>query len=205
LRQLIALALLFAPITAVAGAKDAAVKAAMEKIWEEGDLSVIDDAYEEELGNEIRRFVQENRDLYPDLKIEIVDSVIKGNRYVTVWEAIGTHKDLKRRVRLEGVSVRTREGGVFTEEKMFYDQKSIYDQLGFTVSPPEGLSPFKVAGSRADAPAEHKPAEAPAAEEAPAEAPAAEESAAEEAPAEAPAAEAPAAEAPAAEEKPAEE
>ena len=137
--------LLLAPLTASAGVKDQAVENAMEKIWEQGDLSIIDDAYEEEIGNEVRRFVKQNRDLYPDLQIEITDSIIKGNRYVTVWRATGTHIALKKKVVLEGVSVRKRVGGKFVEERMFFDQKSIYDQLGFSVEPPAGLSPFTTA------------------------------------------------------------
>lgn len=156
--------LLLAPLSAFAGAKDQAIENAMEKIWEQGDLSVIDEAYEEEIGNEVKRFVQQNRDLYPDLQIEIVDSVIKGNRFVTVWRATGTHAALKKPVVLEGVSVRTREGGRFTEERMFFDTKTIYDQLGFEITPPDGLSPFTTAMVErgAEAPAE-QPAE-PAAE-----------------------------------------
>jgi hypothetical protein len=137
--------LLLAPLSAFAGAKDKAIENAMEKIWEQGDFSVIDEAYEEEIGNEVKRFVKQNRDLYPDLEIEIVDSIIKGNRFVTVWKATGTHIGLKKKVVLEGVSVRTREGGKFTQERMFFDTKRIYDQLGFEITPPEGLSPFTTA------------------------------------------------------------
>lgn len=149
--------LLLLPSFALAGAKDQAVETAMKKIWEQGDLSVIDNAYEVEVGNEVKRFVQENRDLYPDLKIEITDSVIKGNRFVTVWRATGTHKALGQRVVLEGVSVRTRTGGKFVTERMFYDQKSIYDQLGFQVIPPEGVSPFTAVAVERGAPAIEAP------------------------------------------------
>jgi hypothetical protein len=123
-------------------AKEAAIDNAMDQIWNEGDLSIIDDAYEEELANEIKRFVEDNRTLYPDLTVTIEDHVIKGNRYVTQWKVSGTHRDLGTPVTLEGVSLRTREDGVFTEERMFYDLKEVYDQLGFRVLPPDGVSPF---------------------------------------------------------------
>ncbi len=193
MRNLLPLFLLFSSTPALAGAKEAAVERAMQKIWQDGDMGVIAEAYEEELGNEIARFVQENRELYPDIEIDIVDSVIKGNRYVTVWTATGTHKDLGKKVSLEGVSIRKREGGKFVEEKMFYDQKSIYDQLGFVVSPPAGVSPFEAAAvSREEAQKPKKEVvdrgeapkvEAPEADEAPAkEAPAPEAPAADKAP-----------------------
>lgn len=130
------------PLAGCAGAKQAAVESAMYKIWNDGDLSVIDRAYEPELAWEIKRFVQENRDLYPDIEVSITDSVIKGNRYVTKWQVHGTHRDLDKPVTLDGVSVRKREGGVFVQEAMFYDMKSVYDQLGFRVIPPAGTGPY---------------------------------------------------------------
>ena len=135
---LVALALL----TGCAAMKQQMVEEAMVDIWENGNLARIDGAYEPELGAEVKRFVQENRELYPDLDIRIDDAVIKGNRYVTVWTVTGTHKDLGKKVTLQGVSVRTRVDGMIVDEHMFYDVKAIYDQLGFTVVPPEGVSPF---------------------------------------------------------------
>jgi hypothetical protein len=88
-------------------------------------------------------------------------SVIKGNRYVTRWQVSGTHRDLDKPVVLDGVSVRTRQGGVFVEEAMYYDMKTVFDQLGFRVTPPEGTSPFDGVQASADRGAT---AEAPAAE-----------------------------------------
>lgn len=145
-----------APLIAVlllsgcAAAKLTAIEESMVAIWEHGDLARIDAAYEPELGHEIKRFVTENRELYPDIRVSIVDSVIKGNRYVTVWTVTGTHRDLGRKVVLEGVSVRTRVDGRIVEEHMFYDAKAIYDQLGFTVTPPPGLSPFGAMAERGE-------------------------------------------------------
>lgn len=129
-------------LPACASMKRQALEDAMEAIWERGDLDRIDAAYEPELAWEVRRFVEENRALYPDLELRIDDVIIQGNRFVTAWTVTGTHRDLGRRVELSGVSIRTREGGRIVEEQMFYDAKAIYDQLGFRVVPPEDLSPF---------------------------------------------------------------
>ena len=129
-------------IAGCAGAKEAALRSALERVWNEGDMSVIDNAYTPELAHEIRSFIEENRALYPDIRIHIRDVVVKGDTWVTVWEATGTHKDLGQKVSIEGVSVRKRKGGVFVQETMFFDMKSVYDQLGFQVVPPDGLSPF---------------------------------------------------------------
>lgn len=128
--------------TGCAGAKEAAIKGAMHDIWNEGDLSVIDAAYSAELAAEVKEFVAENRALYPDIEVTVGDVVVRGDKWVTTWTVQGTHKDLGKAVVIEGVSVRTRTDGVFVEEKMFYDRKSVYDQLGFRVVPPEGVSPF---------------------------------------------------------------
>jgi len=176
--SLVSLALL----TGCAAAKLQIIEESMIDIWEHGNLARIDAAYEPELGHELKRFVTENRELYPDIRVSIVDSVIKGNRYVTVWTVTGTHKDLGRKVVLEGVSVRTREDGKIVEEHMFYDAKSIYDQLGFTVTPPAGLSPFSALATREEPSApppldkpttpETPPAETPPAEPQPTEPPA---------------------------------
>ena len=139
-RMLSTLALLLT--VGCASAKQKALESAMDQIWNQGDLTLIDKAYSPELAPQIRQFVEENRALYPDIHIEIRDVVVKGNTFVTHWSVHGTHRDLKVPVTIEGMSIRKREGGVFVEESMYYDMKSVYDQLGFMVVPPEGASPF---------------------------------------------------------------
>ncbi len=123
-------------------AKEAAIDSAMDQIWNRGETQIIDDNYQPELAHEVKRFVAENRALYPDLKVTIEDHVIAGNRYVTQWAVSGTHRDLGKPVTLRGVSMRTRTEGMFVQEEMFYDLKDVYDQLGFRVLPPDGVSPF---------------------------------------------------------------
>jgi hypothetical protein len=134
--------LLLPALVGCAAAKERALRDAMDRIWNEGDLSVIDAAYEPELAHEVKRFVEENRTLYPDIHVEIDDVIARGDRFVSVWTVTGTHRDLGVPVRVQGVSVRRREGGRFVEETMIYDAKAVYDQLGFRVQPPEGTSPF---------------------------------------------------------------
>lgn len=129
-------------ITGCGAAKQRAVEGAMDRIWNQGDLTVIDAAYTPEIAHRVREFVLENRALYPDIRIHIDESIITGPHFVTRWTVTGTHRDLHKPVTLHGVSVRRREGGVFVEESMYYDMKSVYDQLGFRVIPPAGTSPF---------------------------------------------------------------
>lgn len=129
-----------------AAMKERAVSQAMDRIWNQGDLSAIDEAYTPELAAEVRRFVVDNRTLYPDIKIHIDRFVSQGDIFVTQWTVTGTHKDLHKPVTLHGVSVRRYEGGKFVEESMIYDLKSVYDQLGFRVVPPAGVQPFDTAG-----------------------------------------------------------
>jgi len=124
------------------GMKQKALEDAMVSIWNVGDLSVIDAAYEAELAHEVKRFVTENRDLYPDLEVTVDQVIVKGPWFVSMWTVSGTHRELDLPVQISGVSVRKREGGVFVEERMVYDQKSVYDQLGFRVVPPAGASAF---------------------------------------------------------------
>ncbi|GEM_PF-2511139 len=129
-------------LTGCAGAKQKAVEDAMYAIWNEGDLSVIEDNYAPELQNGVREFVTEYREIYPDIQVRIDDFVTSGPYYVTLWTVTGTHKDLGIPVELSGVSVRVREGGKFVREHLYYDMKDVYDQLGFTLVPPEGATPF---------------------------------------------------------------
>lgn len=122
--------------------KREAITSAMHDIWEEGNLDRIDANYEPELAYEVRQFVEDNRALYPDLELTIDRIVIEGNTFVTQWTVKGTHRDLGQPVVLTGVSIRERVDGKIVSEQMFYDTKSIYDQLGFTMTPPEGATPF---------------------------------------------------------------
>ncbi len=136
----------FLSFLACASMKEQAVTQAMDRIWNQGDLSAIDEAYTPELAAEVKRFVVENRTLYPDIKIHIDRFITQGDMFVTQWTVTGTHKDLHKPVTLHGVSVRRYEGGKFVEETMIYDLKSVYDQLGFRVVPPAGVQPFDTPG-----------------------------------------------------------
>ncbi|MBM4365285.1 MAG: SRPBCC domain-containing protein [Deltaproteobacteria bacterium] len=129
-----------------ASMKEQAVTRAMDRIWNQGDLTAIDEAYTPELAAEVKRFVIDNRTLYPDIKIHIDRFITQGDMFVTQWTVTGTHKDLHKPVTLHGVSVRRYEGGKFVEETMIYDLKSVYDQLGFRVVPPAGVQPFDTPG-----------------------------------------------------------
>jgi len=167
-------------LSACAGAKQAAVENAMYALWNDGDLSIIEENYAPELQNGVREFVEEYREIYPDITVTIDDFISKGDRYITQWTVTGTHRDLGIPVTLSGVSVRTRSGGVFVEESLYYDMKSVYDQLGFRLVPPEGATPF----GPQEAPEEAPPTEEPAEEEVPAEEAPSEQAPAEETPAE---------------------
>lgn len=134
--------MLLSLFVACASMKEQAIEQAMDKIWNQGDLSVIDAAYTPELAAEVRRVVVDNRALYPDIQITIDNTIVKNDWFVTQWTVRGTHRDLQKPVKLSGVSVRRYEGGKFVEETMVYDLKSVYDQLGFRVLPPAGVSPF---------------------------------------------------------------
>ena len=147
---------------ACAGAKQAAVEDAMTAVWNRGEVERIDAAYAPELRNGAKEFVDEYRTVYPDLAVTIDDVIVKGDRIVTLWTVNGTHKDLGLPVTLEGVSVRTLDGRTIVEEHRFYDMKSVYDQLGFRLVPPDGATPF---GPVPDEPAEIEPERKEAAED----------------------------------------
>ena len=129
-------------LTGCASAKKAAIEDALHEIWDEGDLTVIDRAYSPELAYEIKEFVRENRALYSDIQITVDDSIISGTKWVNRWTLVGTHRDLGTRVTLSGATIRVREGGQFVEQYMYYDRKAVYDQLGFQVIAPDGVSPY---------------------------------------------------------------
>lgn len=133
-------------LLAVAGCakniKGEAIASAMDKVWNEGDLTVLDEAYAPDAVNGVREFVVEHRALYPDITISVDDYVVSGPQIVTMWSATGTHKDLGKKVTIRGVSIRRIEDRKIVEEVMFYDQKAVYDQLGFQLIAPDEATPF---------------------------------------------------------------
>jgi hypothetical protein len=141
-------------LSGCSGAIEKRVRSSMDEIWVQGNLSLIDQKYEPELAYEVKAFVRENRTLYPDLELHIEDLVVKSGDIVTTWRVEGTHKDLGERVVLRGVSLRKIDKGKIVAEEMFFDRKAVYDQLGFTVTPPDALSPFEPMVERAVAPSE---------------------------------------------------
>ena len=153
--------LLLIALTGCASRQEKAVRNTMDAIWNDGNIPLIHQSYARSLTHEIKRFVVDIRELCPDIKVEIDDVIIKGPKMVTLWRVSGTHRTLGLPLNLEGVSVRTSQGGLFVDQQMFYDVKDIYDRLGFEVVPPKGLSPFEVLVEREESPLE----EAPLAEE----------------------------------------
>jgi steroid delta-isomerase-like uncharacterized protein len=76
-----------------------------EEVWSEGNLGLIEELVlpdyiehdpavpEEVRGPEgVRRYIEEFRRAFPDMRLTVEDQVAEGDRVVTRWTARGTHR-----------------------------------------------------------------------------------------------------------------
>lgn len=153
----------------VAAIKEQKIRAALEEIWTERDLSAIDKHYAPDVAPGVRQFVSESLAVWPDAQISINDIIVRGDTFVVEWSVSGHHRDLGTHVTLDGVNIDRVRGTTVIEEQRFFDNLHVYSELGYMLVPPEVVpeSSEIVVGERIDIPepAPEEPApEEPAAE-----------------------------------------
>ncbi|MBT8204105.1 MAG: ester cyclase [Eudoraea sp.] len=83
---------------------------------------------------------------FPDFHVTIDNSVIKDGKSYINWTCTGTNTGefmgnppTGKKIVTHGVSIWTFDAnGIVLQEDAFYDNGELYNQLGYTVSPPEG-------------------------------------------------------------------
>jgi steroid delta-isomerase-like uncharacterized protein len=129
----------------------------VEEVSNKGDLAVADEIFDrylahqsdgstEERGPEdVKRFMGEFRQAFPDFRSVIEDQVAEGDKVVTRWRATGTHQSEFRgiaptgnRMEVTGIGIfRFSEEGKVVESWDNMDQLGMMQQLG-VIPPPEG-------------------------------------------------------------------
>jgi steroid delta-isomerase-like uncharacterized protein len=125
-----------------------------EEVWNQGNLAAIDDLYDANqvshgLGVEVpagvaglKQFVAMYRSAYPDTHFTIEDQVAEGDKVVTRWTAIGTHRGelfgiapTGKRVTVTGMALSRIENGKIVETWNHFDALGQLQQLGAVPMP----------------------------------------------------------------------
>jgi steroid delta-isomerase-like uncharacterized protein len=127
----------------------------VEEGWAKGNVEVSDEVFadryvahqpdgsEEERGPEdVKRFLRQYREAFPDLQITIEDQIAEGDKVVTRWSSRGTHRGEFRgiaptsnEVRLTGMGIFRFSEGKVVESWDNFDQLGMLRQLGAISEP----------------------------------------------------------------------
>ena len=126
------------------------------KIWNQGELALVDKLYAPEyvgyhtdIGdklvglNRLKQHVASMRVAYPDLTVKIDELLIKDDMSVTRWTFTGTNEGAigempatGKRVQVSGVTIGRFFSGKITKEWAYWNNATVLDQLGYIFVPP---------------------------------------------------------------------
>jgi len=130
------------------------------KMWNEANLAMVDTVYAQEfvrhdcgapedivgLSN-VKKYLKNFFTAFPDLNITIDETIVSGNKLVQRWTLTGTNtgsmaglQPTGKNVQLSGVSIIDMVNRKAVEIWDFYNVLDLYQQLGFTLVPPEEQS-----------------------------------------------------------------
>ena len=140
-------------LTACAPANDASaineemVVANISEIWNNGNLDKIDEmyaanlvrhhpaSYEQQMVEGIdafKEYVKGVRETFAGFKVEVIESVAKGNVFAIRWNASGTHQETQKPVQFSGMSFLHFENGKVVSEYLAWDTQSVVQQIQAT-------------------------------------------------------------------------
>ncbi len=132
------------------------------EIWNEGNLAVVDEGYdpdyvrhyvdvsEDFVGiDAFKQWITDVRTAFPDFHITIEGEIIvKADKIVSRWIAEGTNigsflglPPTGKKVQFFGVNILHIVNGKVVEEWLYFNQASLLQQLGFTLTPPQPPEP----------------------------------------------------------------
>lgn len=126
------------------------------KMWNEGNMELAGEIYNDDVIRhdfalnqdftgleEQKKYIEQNRAAFPDLKLAVKEIVVEGDTLAFMWSFTGTNTgDMEnmpatgKAVSFTGLSLAHLANGKVSEIWDFYNQLSILQQLGFTVTPP---------------------------------------------------------------------
>jgi len=134
-----------------------ALFASYMEILNEGNLALADDVIdshfvmhhcglpEDLVGIEaLKDFISNSLSPFPDFRMTIDDIIVKGDKVAWYWTAAATNTgpfgDLPptgNKIELTGLGISRISNGKFAEEWFYYNVLGFYQQLGFTLVPPQ--------------------------------------------------------------------
>ena len=124
------------------------------KLWNGGDISIVDTLYSEDCvyhnadiaelngPEKIKEFVKWVYTSYPDFSVTLDEPMMLKDRTVFTFRATGTNNGpigenmppTGKKMSFTGVSISKLENGKITEEWIYYNQLPIYKQLGYSLA-----------------------------------------------------------------------
>ena len=136
------------------------------EIWNEGNLALVDeiysadyvrryvDIYEDIVGiDAYKQWITSTRTMLPDFHVTPeAEMIVKDDKIVSRWIAegtntgplitpFGTFPSTGKKVRFYGVFIIHVVDGKISEEWLYFNQASLLQQLGFTITPPAPPEP----------------------------------------------------------------
>ena len=117
----------------------------VEEGWANGNVVVADEVFadryiahqpdgseEERTPEDVKQFLRQYREAFPDLEITIEEQIAEGDKVVTRWASRGTHRGEFRGIAPTGNEVRLTGIGIFrfSEEGKVVESWDNFDQLG---------------------------------------------------------------------------
>ncbi len=126
-------------------------------IWNEGNLQLVDEIFSSDcirhdcgLPEDVKgldgmkQYFESMRSAFPDINISVDDIIYQDDKIVWWWTLAGTNSGAlqglpptNNEMQLTGVSIAKVADGKMIEVWDYYNQASMFQQLGFSVSPPQ--------------------------------------------------------------------
>lgn len=118
------------------------------EVWSEGKLNVLDEIltsdFRTRAGSQeihgpegFKQFVSTFRTAFPDFRVTVEDQIAEGDRVVSRWTAMGTHRGAFRGisptgnpVKIAGITIFKIEGGRIAQGWAQFDAVGLMQQLG---------------------------------------------------------------------------
>jgi ketosteroid isomerase-like protein len=126
-------------------------------MWNEGNLDVVEeiiapeyiiysdpgDPYEKQTLNHdtYKQRILETRTATPDIQFTSEDVIIKGDKLVNRWTMSGTNKQTGKQYSVTGLTIYHVVDGKLKGHWQNIDRLGLYQQLGFTLTPPKRPEP----------------------------------------------------------------
>jgi steroid delta-isomerase-like uncharacterized protein len=137
-----------------------ALVAGLLEVYNEGNFAITEDVFspdfvlhhcgfpEDLVGiDAFEGFVTENRTAFPDFKLTMDEFFVRDDKMASRWTVTGTQtgplRDLPptgNKIELSGLGISRVANGKFAEEWLYFNMLDLYQQLGFTLVPPQAES-----------------------------------------------------------------